>query len=61
MELTESIKLSDQLEKNGFLKFQGIDGKQHEAKVSDGLIILDDEFSITWDTFTHIYLRCGVV
>lgn len=49
-------EISGSLEKNGHVTFIGKDKKRHKAVVSDGLVILDGDVSMTWDSFTYIYL-----
>jgi len=56
----ESLSLTAKLEKNGELKFKRFtegDDKTHTAVVVSGFVVVDTTEKMTWDTFTHLYLR----
>lgn len=56
-DITEIITV---LEKNGTVKFKrqprSKDNKTHIACVKNGLIVIDSTITMTWDSFTHLYL-----
>jgi len=59
--MDSNIELSKKLEAKGRLTFRGPDKKIHHAVVSNGLVIIDKDIigktkTLTWDTFTYLYL-----
>ena len=58
MSTEKALTISQKLENKGVLndfKRSNTD-KKHCIKVVDGLIKIDDNPEITWDTFTHYWL-----
>ena len=58
--LRKALAITKKLEETGVVNFKRIntkiDNTKHKAVVSDGLIIVDDKYEMTWDSFTHLYL-----
>lgn len=54
----EAVKIANNLERKGVLQFrrQCNDPELHTAVVKNGLIVVDDELELTWDSFTYLYL-----
>ena len=58
--LRKALAITKKLEEFGETSFKRVNAKsdttKHKAIVSDGLIIVDGKYSMTWDSFTHLYL-----
>lgn len=51
-----NLTISSRLEKTGHTLFYDSGDKRHEARVSNGIVLVDSLDPMTWDTFTYLYL-----